>query len=156
MLVKQTSRYNPNKIRRAVRRDKSQPAGMVAFTTKSFTRNDGTEHHAHIDLQTGECTCTCEDFKYRRAPMVKKLDDVDFVSIKTPLLHCKHIARAVNNCVRSGELIQNADKSYSLNHSQAAPVEAVKVPAHIDPETGELKAGYLPNGQVDYNALFED
>jgi hypothetical protein len=158
MAVSQTpgaksSRHNPNAIRRCVRREFTA-ADIAGFVTKSFTRED-IKHHAEIDLQTGELRCSCEDFKFRKNPMVKKLDNVHAITIKTPMLWCKHCVRVVNNCVRNGELIQNADKSYSLNHPQAAPVEAIQVPAHIHAETGELKPGYLPNGQVDYNAMFD-
>ncbi len=40
--------------------------------------------------------------------------------------------------------------------SQAALTAATTVPAHIDPQTGELRPGYLPSGDVDYNGMFED
>ena len=136
------SSYNPSLIRRCVRRD-VVTADVATFKTKSFTR-EGVEHHPAVDLQTGECTCTCEHFHYRLQPMVRQLDDVRAISIKTPLLWCKHIERAVANCVRAGEVILDpATKTHSLAHPHAAPVEQIEVPEHVDPETGEVRAGYV-------------
>lgn len=145
--------YNPAPIRRCVRRVETTPE-IACGITKSFTREeDNIKHEPKVDLVTGECHCSCENFFYERNPLAKKLGIK--VSIKTPLLHCKHLERFIEGCVRRGELTRDAGKVLHLNHPQAAPVEKIVVPPHIDPETGELKPGYLPNGEWDYGSYFD-
>ncbi|HEY0075549.1 MAG TPA: hypothetical protein VGB77_15735 [Abditibacteriaceae bacterium] len=148
-----TRTYNPRPIRRRVRVDYKTPE-IVGGVTKSFTRNDkNIKHRPELDLVTGECRCSCEDFRFRRNPMAKKVGVT--ISIKTPLLHCKHLERFLDGCVQRGELTRDENKVLRLTHPQAAPVEKIVVPPHIDPDTGELKPGYLPNGEFDFNTYFD-
>ncbi len=150
---RKTRSYNPTPIRRRVRRAETTPE-IACGVTKSFTRADeGIEHRPEVDLVTGECRCNCEHSFYRLNPTAKKLGIT--ISIKTPLLHCKHLERFIEGCVRRGELRRDAEKVLHLTHAQASPVEKIAVPPHIDPETGELKPGYLPNGDWDYNSYFD-
>lgn len=188
MTVNQTpaakaSRYNPNAIRRCVRRDTAQPAGQVVFVTKSFTRADGPTHHPTVDAETGACFCTCEHFTYRLAkknPTVFS-PDADL---------CKHLLRAIENLARAGQLpqqrgqfapacihcgAQNADDYFEVadDSGHAMPGRVIcdacahaasddlsdakpECPPHVDPVTGELRKGFRPDGSVDYTTMFED
>ncbi|MDF2440108.1 MAG: hypothetical protein JWN98_1092 [Abditibacteriota bacterium] len=82
--------------RRNVLRDWQSPDGQLFFTTKSFTRDDYTRWHPVVDLHEGEVFCDCPDFHFRHAR--HKPD------IGTPDHWCKHLHRAVENCVRHGDL----------------------------------------------------
>lgn len=148
-----TRNYNPAPIRRCVRVAEKSPE-LSCGVTKSFTRHDeNIEHRPEVDLVTGECRCSCEHFFFRLNPTAKKAGVK--ISIKTPFFHCKHLTRYIEGCVRRGELTRDAGKVLHLNHPQAAPVEKIVVPPHIDAETGELKPGYLPNGEFDYKSYFD-
>ncbi len=92
--------FKPEKPRfaaraRKVRRDHAA-GGHVFFRTRSFTRDDATRWHPTVDLENGAVFCDCPDFRYRHA-----LHEPD---IWTPNWWCKHLARAVDNCKRHGEL----------------------------------------------------
>lgn len=80
---------------RKVRRDHAA-GGHVFFATRSFTRDDATRWHPTVDLENGAVFCDCPDFRYRHA-----LHEPD---VWTPNWWCKHLARAVDNCKRHGEL----------------------------------------------------
>lgn len=82
--------------RRCVRRDHVAPGGQVLFQTKSFTRDDNTRWHPVVDVEAGPVFCDCPDFHFRHA---RHEPDV-----LTPQFWCKHVARAVQNCKRHGEL----------------------------------------------------
>lgn len=82
--------------KRLVLRDWQSPEGQVFFETRSFTRDDYTWWHPVVDLESGSVWCDCPDFRFRHAPHEP--------SIASPGHWCKHVARAVNNCRRHGEL----------------------------------------------------
>ncbi|MBV9470355.1 MAG: SOS response-associated peptidase [Abitibacteriaceae bacterium] len=82
--------------RRCVRRDHVVPGGQVFFQTKSFTRSDGTRWHPIVDIESGPVFCDCPDFHFRHARHEP--------DIFTPQFWCKHVARAVENCRRHGEI----------------------------------------------------
>jgi putative SOS response-associated peptidase YedK len=82
--------------RRVVRRDWVSPDRQVFFKSRSWTREDGTRWHPVVDCQHGEVWCDCPDFRYRHARHEP--------SVHTPIHWCKHLMRAVDNCVRHGEL----------------------------------------------------
>ena len=94
--------------RRCVRRDYVSPAGQVFFQTKSFTRDDGTRWHPIVDVEAGPVFCDCPDFQFRHA---RHEPDV-----LTPQFWCKHVARAVQNCKRHGEI------RYDLNDANIRPL----------------------------------
>ena len=81
--------------RRHVLRE-SEAGGHVFFKTRSFTRDDATVWHPTVDVEEGFVHCDCPDFRYRHA-----MHDPD---VSTPQWWCKHLARAVANCKRHGEL----------------------------------------------------
>jgi putative SOS response-associated peptidase YedK len=82
--------------KRQVMRDFVTPDGQVFFTTRSFTRDDYTRWHPVVDLGSGHVWCDCPDFRFRHAT-----HEPDML---TPQHWCKHVARAVGNCRRHGEL----------------------------------------------------
>jgi len=82
--------------KRNVKRDWHSPDGQVFFVTKSFTRDDYTRWHPVVDVQEGEVFCDCPDFHFRHAPHKP--------TVQTPAHWCKHLQRAVQNCVRHGDL----------------------------------------------------
>ena len=88
------SRVAPKK--RLVLRDWQSPEGQVFFQTRSFTRDDYTWWHPVVDLESGHVWCDCPDFRFRHAPHEPNME--------SPHHWCKHVARAVNNCRRHGEL----------------------------------------------------
>jgi len=92
--------------RRLVRRDFVAPGGQIFFKTRSFTRNDLTRWHPVVDVEAGHVFCDCPDFRYRHAPHEP--------NVLTPQHWCKHLARAVMNCRRHGEI------DYSHFGAQAA------------------------------------
>ena len=84
-------------LRRAVRRDHAN-GGQVFFRTRSFTLDDATRWHPVVDVEEGRVYCDCPDFHFRHAPHEP--------DVWTPQWWCKHVARAVENCRRHGELPQ--------------------------------------------------
>jgi hypothetical protein len=82
--------------RRHVLRDFVAPDGQVFFKTRSFTRDDYTRWHPVVDTETGHVLCDCPDFRYRHAEHEP--------DVMTPQHWCKHLARAVKNCKRHGEI----------------------------------------------------
>ncbi|HVF11075.1 MAG TPA: SOS response-associated peptidase [Abditibacteriaceae bacterium] len=82
--------------RRLVRRDFVAPGGQIFFKTRSFTRDDLTRWHPVVDVEAGHVFCDCPDFRYRHAPHEP--------NVLTPQHWCKHLARAVTNCRRHGEI----------------------------------------------------
>jgi putative SOS response-associated peptidase YedK len=94
MVVDTSTHHEPKK--RVVQRDWTSPDGQVFFKTRSFTRDDYTTWHPVIDLQTGHVWCDCPDFRFRHA--------MHEPSTGTPNHWCKHVARALENCKRHGEL----------------------------------------------------
>jgi putative SOS response-associated peptidase YedK len=91
--------------RRCVLRD-HETGGHVFFRTRSFTRDDATRWHPVIDLEEGHVFCDCPDFQYRHE---KHSPDV-----WTPQWWCKHVARAVENCRRHGELpLRSVNSSFA-------------------------------------------
>lgn len=82
--------------KRLVLRDWTSPDGQVFFETRSFTRDDYTFWHPVVDLESGHVWCDCPDFRFRHAPHEP--------DTRTPKHWCKHLARAVNNCRRHGDL----------------------------------------------------
>ena len=84
----------PDKRRRVLR--ESAAGGHVFFKTRSFTRDDATRWHPVVDIECGHVFCDCPDFRYRHAPHEP--------DVSTPQWWCKHLARAVANCRRHGEL----------------------------------------------------
>lgn len=71
--------YNPYQIRRCVRHQ-GENDGRHEFVSKSFTKGDA-QYSQSIDTMTGEVTCTCPQFTYRRTL-------------------CKHLLRATANLQR--------------------------------------------------------
>lgn len=88
------NRYNPNAIRRCVRRT-GNTQGRVEFVTKSFRNNDN-QWKPIVDTQTGMVSCNCPDFEYRHKAHTP--------NVHTTAHHCKHIKRAIANCQRHGEI----------------------------------------------------
>lgn len=82
--------------RRHVMRDFVVPGEQVFFKTRSFTRDDYTRWHPVVDVETGHVFCDCPDFRFRHAGHEP--------DILTPQHWCKHLARAVRNCQRHGEV----------------------------------------------------
>jgi putative SOS response-associated peptidase YedK len=82
--------------KRNVHRDWRSPDGQVFFVTKSFTRDDYTKWHPVVDVEEGEVFCDCPDFHFRHAAHKP--------TVQTPAHWCKHLQRAVENCVRHGDL----------------------------------------------------
>ncbi len=93
--------FAPDKPRFAHKRRhvlrQSEAGGHVFFKTRSFTRDDATVWHPVVDVEEGYVHCDCPDFRYRHA-----IHDPD---VSTPQWWCKHLARAVANCQRHGELV---------------------------------------------------
>ena len=81
--------------RRHVLRE-NEAGGHVFFRTRSFTRDDATVWHPVVDIEQGYVHCDCPDFRYRHA--------IHEPDVSTPQWWCKHLARAVANCQRRGEL----------------------------------------------------
>ena len=75
----------------------SEAGGHVFFKTRSFTRDDATIWHPTVDVEEGYVHCDCPDFRYRHA--------IHEPDVSTPQWWCKHLARAVANCKRHGELV---------------------------------------------------
>lgn len=94
--------FDPKKPRFAPRRRRvlrdHEAGGHVFFRTRSFTRDDATRWHPVVDLEEGHVFCDCPDFQFRHE---KHAPD-----IWTPQWWCKHVARAVENCRRHGQLPQ--------------------------------------------------
>lgn len=82
--------------RRHVLRE-GEAGGHIFFKTRSFTRDDATTWHPVVDIEEGYVHCDCPDFRYRHA-----MHEPD---VSTPQWWCKHLARAVANCKRHGELV---------------------------------------------------
>ena len=82
--------------RRHVLRE-SEAGGHIFFKTRSFTRDDATVWHPVVDVEEGYVHCDCPDFRYRHAAHEP--------DVSTPQWWCKHLARAVANCKRHGELV---------------------------------------------------
>lgn len=87
-------KFEPKK--RLVLRDWHSPEGQVFFQTRSFTRDDYTMWHPVVDLENGAVWCDCPDFRFRHS--------MHEPSLNSPSHWCKHVARAVENCRRHGEL----------------------------------------------------
>lgn len=83
--------------RRVLKRDEANSDGKVFFSTRSWTTQSATKWHPVVDTHDGGVWCDCPDFRYRYA----RFDP----TLQTPHLWCKHVARAVRNCARHGELI---------------------------------------------------
>ncbi len=83
--------------KRLVLRDWVSPDGQIFFQTRSFTRDDYTFWHPVVDVVSGHVWCDCPDFRFRHA-----MHEPD---MQTPHHWCKHVARAVANCRRHGELV---------------------------------------------------
>jgi len=81
---------------RVVRRDFVSPDGQVFFKTRSFTRPEYIHWHPVIDTHEGRVWCDCPDFRFRHAHHEPDLS--------MPSHWCKHVARAVDNCRRHGEV----------------------------------------------------
>jgi hypothetical protein len=79
-------KYDPNAIRRQARHE-HELDGVHAFRVKSMTKDDGTAWEPLIDAQTGEMSCTCPDWRYRKQKS------------GTP---CKHLAKALAQLERKG------------------------------------------------------
>ena len=94
------AQFSPDKPKFAHKRRhvlrESEAGGHVFFKTRSFTRDDTTMWHPVVDVEEGFVHCDCPDFRYRHA-----MHDPD---VSTPQWWCKHLARAVANCKRHGEL----------------------------------------------------
>ena len=92
--------FRPEKPRFAHKRRhvlrESEAGGHVFFKTRSFTRDDATVWHPVVDVECGHVFCDCPDFRYRHA--------IHEPDISTPQWWCKHLARAIANCRRHGEL----------------------------------------------------
>lgn len=86
-------RFAPRK--RLVMRE-HEAGDYVFFRTRSFTRDDATQWHPVVDLEGGHVFCDCPDFRYRHAHHEP--------DVWTPHWWCKHVARAVANCRRHGQL----------------------------------------------------
>lgn len=83
-------------LRRHLVRDYVAPTGQIFFHTKSFSREGALRWHPVVDLEVGLVFCDCPDFRYRHAWSEP--------GIGSPEHWCKHVARAVRNCQRHGEL----------------------------------------------------
>jgi putative SOS response-associated peptidase YedK len=83
-------------LRRQVMRDWKSPDGQVFFKTRSFTREDSTRWHPIVDTHDGTVFCDCPDFRFRHARHEP--------SVHTPAHWCKHLSRAVHNCLKHGDL----------------------------------------------------
>ncbi len=84
-------------MRRQLRRDWHSPDGQVFFKMRSLTRDDDTRWHPVVDTGDGRVFCDCPDFHYRHARFRP--------DVWMPQHWCKHVERAVNNCVKHGDLI---------------------------------------------------
>jgi putative SOS response-associated peptidase YedK len=84
------------KFRRQIVRDVVSSDGQVFFKVRSFTRDDGARWHPVVDTQDGGVFCDCPDFHFRHARHAP--------SVATPDHWCKHVQRAVRNCLQHGEL----------------------------------------------------
>ena len=89
------SKYNANMIRRTVRRAEVTPDGIVIHVTKSFTNNDD-QWHPTVDTESGAVHCDCPDFRFRRSAQEP--------TVHNPEVGCKHTRRAIQGCIRRGEL----------------------------------------------------
>jgi len=87
-------------IRRQVSRDWKSPDGQVFFHTRSFTREDSTRWHPVVDTHDGTVFCDCPDFRFRHARHEP--------SVHTPDHWCKHLSRAVGQCLKHGDLQRHA------------------------------------------------
>ncbi len=83
-------------FKRQIVRDWRSQDGQVGFKVRSFTRDDGARWHPVVDTLDGSVFCDCPDFHYRHAP--------HHPSVATPAHWCKHLQRAVRNCVQHGDL----------------------------------------------------
>ena len=85
------------KMRRQIRRDWRSADGQVFFKMRSLTRDDDTRWHPVVDTGDGRVFCDCPDFHYRHARFRP--------DVWMPQHWCKHVERAVDNCVKHGDLI---------------------------------------------------
>ena len=83
-------------FRRQLVRDFRSADGQVFFKVRSFTRDDGARWHPVVDTHDGSVFCDCPDFHFRHARHRP--------SVQTPGHWCKHLQRAVKNCVQHGDL----------------------------------------------------
>ncbi len=83
-------------FKRQIVRDWRSEDGQVGFKVRSFTRDDGSRWHPVVDTHDGSVFCDCPDFHYRHA--------AHHPSVATPAHWCKHLQRAVKNCVQHGDL----------------------------------------------------
>lgn len=91
-----TARWNPVQIRRCVRLHDATTDGVVIFATKSFTSEDAEDKwHPLVDVVTGNCSCDCPDWRYRK--------EKNHPTVSSPEEDmCKHLRRAVANLKRRG------------------------------------------------------
>lgn len=115
----QKPKYDRFLIRRCVRRDQKLQDGIVAFVTKSFTQNDDTSWHPHVDTRTGEVWCDCPDFRFRRNAEAKSNNEIP--NVLQVEYQCKHLERAVENCVRHGEIALAQSAARETHHTLPAP-----------------------------------
>lgn len=81
--------YNPAPLPRKTRLTEIDPAQVAHFAVYSYTRKGKEiEHHPAVDLQTGACRCTCEDFTFKKAMRNPNVWSDDS-------LLCKHLRRAL-------------------------------------------------------------
>lgn len=83
-------------FKRQIVRDFRSGDGQVFFKVRSFTRDDGARWHPVVDTHDGSVFCDCPDFHFRHAR--------HHPSVQTPGHWCKHLQRAVKNCVQHGDL----------------------------------------------------
>ena len=87
--------YNPHAVRRCVRVQAQTPA-ITVFVSKSMTQADDRDRYQPTIEANGSCHCNCGHFKFR----------LRFGNVFDASTQCKHLARAVENLKRRGELPQ--------------------------------------------------
>ncbi len=92
--------YQSHSIKRQVRRNGISEQGAQTFRVKSFTNQQAPAvYRPTIQHTTGRVSCDCKDFFYRHAQAAPTIHDSAH--------HCKHVAQAVRQCKRRGELCAN-------------------------------------------------
>ena len=126
--------YNQFEIHRKVRRAHNLPDGVIEFVTYSFTtKGTEIEYQLHVCTQTGEVHCSCDDFRFRRVKGARLAGTIP--NVLMPQFQCKHVKRAICNCVAHGELVKEGDK---ILPAHAAPVARAlhEYQQHSAPQAG--------------------
>lgn len=146
--------------------------GLAQFATKSFTRPEQADsYHPTIDVENGWCRCDCPQFTFRLARHCPTIDSPSERLCKhlrralanlerrgllvryTPITPCSAQSASCLHCGGAGE-IEVYDEAGNIplglacraclhRLQRGAATSPRCFPAHIDPATGEIEAGWF-------------